>query len=373
MVTGCYAQTNPAEVKNIPGVHLILGNEEKKSISSFLPVIQPDPILNETAEVYSNQVSCVGEISREKIFKQPLIESFLDKTRAFLKVQDGCNAWCSFCIIPKARGRSRSFSIEEVISQVVLFEERGYHEVVLTGINLGSYGLDFFPKTSLLHLLDQMEKKTSRIRFRFSSIEPEYFTDDLIEAFSNSKRVCHHFHIPLQSGHAGILKKMNRKYSPEYYRGLLEKIHHKIPDAAIGADVMTGFPGETLDEFQATYQLLARLPVAYLHVFPYSMRENTSAAELPDTVSPTEKKERSNQLRQLSKSKNEDFKKNFIGKSLTVLIENKKEGERPDFGMGLSDNYLKVLIKDGGHLKTNQYIHVTPTLLEDNQLIAVLL
>jgi threonylcarbamoyladenosine tRNA methylthiotransferase MtaB len=136
---------------------------------------------------------------------------------------------------------------------------------------------------------------------------------------------------------------------------------------------MTGFPGETLDEFQATYQLLARLPVAYLHVFPYSMRENTSAAELPDTVSPTEKKERSNQLRQLSKSKNEDFKKNFIGKSLTVLIENKKEGERPDFGMGLSDNYLKVLIKDGGHLKTNQYIHVTPTLLEDNQLIAVLL
>ncbi|MBI1819385.1 MAG: tRNA (N(6)-L-threonylcarbamoyladenosine(37)-C(2))-methylthiotransferase MtaB, partial [Nitrospirae bacterium] len=350
MVTGCYAQTNPAEVKNIPGVDLILGNEEKKFISSFLPVIQPGPILNETAGVFSEQVSCVGEISREKIFKQPLIESFLDKTRAFLKVQDGCNARCSFCIIPKARGRSRSFSIEEVIAQTALFEERGYNEVVLTGINLGSYGLDFSPKTSLVHLLSQMEKKTSRIRFRFSSIEPEYFTDDLIEAFSNSKRVCHHFHIPLQSGHAGILKKMNRKYSPEYYRGLLEKIHHKMPDAAIGADVMTGFPGETLDEFQATCQLLARLPVAYLHVFPYSMRENTSAAELPDTVSPAEKKERSNQLRQLSKSKNEAFKKNFIGKSLTVLIENKKEGERPDFGVGLSDNYLKILIKDGGHL-----------------------
>ncbi len=383
MVTGCYAQTNPAEVKNIPGVDLILGNEEKKSISSFLPMIQPDPtsgsvdsktgpILNETNEVHSNQVSCVGEISREKIFKQPLIESFLDKTRAFLKVQDGCNAWCSFCIIPRARGKSRSFSVEEVISQVVLFEERGYHEVVLTGINLGSYGLDFSPKTSLLHLLAQMEKKTSRIRFRFSSIEPEYFTDDLIEAFSNSKRVCRHFHIPLQSGHAGILKKMNRKYSPEYYRALLEKIHHEMPDAAIGADVMAGFPGETIDEFQATYRLLSRLPVAYLHVFPYSMRENTTAGEFRDTVIPREKKERSYQLRQLSKSKNETFKMNFIGKSLTVLIENKKEGEAPDFGMGLSDNYLKVLIKNGGHLKTNQYIDVIPTLLEDDYLIAII-
>ncbi len=366
IVTGCYAQTNPAEVQKIPGINLILGNEEKKKISSYLPILNSLLLTGEQTE----QISCVGEISREKLFKQPLIESFLDKTRAFLKVQDGCNAWCSFCIIPQARGKSRSFTPDEIVEQILRFEEKGYREVVFTGINLGAYGLDFSPKSSLLELFRFVERKTSHIRFRFSSIEPDYFSDELVDVFTASNRVCRHFHLPLQSGDRGILQKMNRKYTPQDYRKTVERIHDQMPDAGIGLDVMAGFPGEGSKEFDATYQLIADLPVSYLHVFPYSSREKTAASHFPGQVSPEEKKERSWRLRQLSQTKGENFKRRFIGKSVKLLVEESRKHDPPGTKRGLSDNYLKILIEKAPHLKPNDYITVIPHTLQRDKLIA---
>lgn len=363
VVTGCYAQTNPSEVKKIPGVNLVIGNEEKKSLISLID------ILGTTNE----PVSCVGEIAREKIYSQPLLEAFLDKTRAFLKVQDGCNSWCSFCIIPKARGRSRSFSIEEVVAQVRLFEEKGYREVVFSGINLGSYGLDFYPKSSLLALFNQVEKDTRLIRFRFSSIEPDLFTEELIGAFTASRRVCRHFHIPLQSGDREILKRMNRKYTPEEYRKIIENIHREMPEASIGADVMVGFPGETDLAFQNSYELLSDLPISYLHVFPYSPREGTGAFNFSDRTTPEEKKERADRLRKLGKVKGEAFRARFIGKQLEVIIEEFDKADPKRKIKGLTDNYLKVLIENGEKLNPNDLVEVFPYFQKDDFLVGRLI
>ena len=369
IVTGCYAQTNPSEVQKIAGVNLILGNEEKKKITSYLPMVHS----GSSSEEHTEQVSCVWEISREKLFKQPLIESFLDKTRAFLKVQDGCNAWCSFCVIPQARGRSRSFRPDEIIAQIRLFEEKGYREAVFTGINLGAYGLDLSPKSSLLSLFRHVERETGNIRIRFSSIEPDYFTDELIDAFTASDRVCRHFHIPLQSGHSGILKKMNRKYTPDDYRRTVERIHRQIPDAGIGMDVMVGFPGESSKEFEATFQMISDLPVSYLHIFPYSPREKTAASLFPGHVSSEEKKERARRLRQLGQRKGDYFRSQFIGKSLNLLVEENREHDPTGMRRGLSDNYIKIIIEDAPHLKPNQLISVVPHSLQKDKLIAKLL
>lgn len=360
VVTGCYAQTNPSEVKKIPGVNLVIGNEEKKSLSSLIDILGSS----------DEPISCVGEISREKVFSQPLLESFLDKTRAFLKVQDGCNSWCSYCVIPKARGRSRSFPIEDVVAQVRLFEEKGYREVVFSGINLGAYGLDFYPKSSLFALFKEVEKKTESIRFRFSSIEPELFTEDLINAFTESRRVCRHFHIPLQSGDPEILKKMNRRYTPEEYRKLIEKLHRQMPKASLGADVMVGFPGETDQSFQNSYQLLSDLPLAYLHVFPYSPREGTFSFDFSDQTSNSEKKERADRLRKLGRVKGEAFRAKFIGKEIEVIIEDFDHSDPNRKVKGLTDNYLKIQIENGEGLIPNEIVKIYPHFQENDYLVA---
>jgi threonylcarbamoyladenosine tRNA methylthiotransferase MtaB len=363
VVTGCYAQTNPSEVKQIPGVHLVVGNEEKKSLSSLIDILGTS----------NEPISCVGEIAREKVFSQPLLESFLDKTRAFLKVQDGCNFWCSFCIIPKARGRSRSFPIKDVVEQVLLFEEKGYREVVFSGINLGSYGLDLNPKSSLFALFKQVEKESRSIRFRFSSIEPDLLTEELIDAFTASQRVCRHFHIPLQSGDPQILKRMNRKYTPENYRKIIDKIHRQMPRASIGVDVMVGFPGETEWAFQNSYRLLSDLPLSYFHVFPYSPREGTAALEFTDQTAPAKKKERAHQLRRLGKTKAEAFRAKFIGTELEVTIEDFDKGDPKRKIKGLTDNYLKVLIENGEKLNPNDQVTIFPHSQENDYLVGRLI
>lgn len=359
IVTGCYAQTNPSEIMKIPGVNLVLGNEEKKEISNLLDIL----------DTIDEPVSCVGEIARQKVFRQPLLESFLEKTRAFLKIQDGCNAWCSFCIIPRARGRSRSYPKEEILSQIHLFERNGYREVVFSGINLGSYGLDLRPKTSLLSLFKEIQNKTKSIRFRMSSIEPDLFSEDLVDTFAASQRICRHFHIPLQSGDSEILKSMGRRYTPDEYRETIENLHQKIPESSIGADIMVGFPGETEKSFQNTCDLISKLPLSYLHVFPYSARERTEAYSYADTVSLQEKKERARHIRRLGKLKTEQFKSQFIGKSLQVLIEEFKPEDPHHKIKGLTDNYLKVLIENGKGLKPNDFVEVIAHSIDEDYLI----
>ena len=359
IVTGCYAQTNPEEVKKIPGIHLVLGNQEKMSLSTFIPKIGWKP---KEGDPLTEPLSCVGEIRREKIFSQPILESFFDKTRAFLKIQDGCNAWCSFCIIPKARGRSRSFWPGEVISQIQAFEKSGYKEVVLSGINLGAYGLDFRPKYSLLQLFNEIVNNRSTISLRFSSIEPDLFSGELVSALTGSSRVCRHFHIPLQSGSEEILKKMSRKYSPDDYRRLLLSIHQASPDSAIGADIMVGFPGETEKDFEKSLKLVEELPLSYLHVFPYSAREGTEAFNDPEPLLPDFiLKERAETLRKAGKRKGEAFRAKFIGRRLKVIVEAGKgsHGSHEDqYGIGLSDNYIKVLIQSGKLFSQNESLDV---------------
>jgi threonylcarbamoyladenosine tRNA methylthiotransferase MtaB len=364
VVTGCYAQTNPDEVSQIPGVNLVLGNIEKNRLATLIDLVNAG----------EKPVTCVGEIAREKLFRQPHLESFLDKTRAFLKIQDGCNSWCSFCIIPAARGRSRSFSIEEVIAQVRHFESIGYREVVLSGINLGSYGFDFQPKSSLLDLLTILEKETESIRFRFSSIEPELLSDKLIERLTDSARVCRHFHIPLQSGDDRILKRMSRRYDSQLYHQKIKQIRQRVPDASLGADVMVGFPAETEESFQNTCRFIGEIPLTYLHVFPFSAREGTEAFSFSDRIPEETIKERADFLRKLGKQKERDFYDRFIGREVEVLVEGRKETEGSvGLSKGLTDTYLKVVIEDGENLKQNDFVRVIPFSNQNGQLIARLL
>ncbi|HXN06827.1 MAG TPA: tRNA (N(6)-L-threonylcarbamoyladenosine(37)-C(2))-methylthiotransferase MtaB [Nitrospiria bacterium] len=361
VVTGCYAQTNPDEVRKIPGVNMVVGNEEKKEIGALLtPLLGAEP---------AEPLYCVGEIGREKQFKQPLLENCPDRTRAFLKIQDGCNSWCTFCIIPKARGRSRSMDPAEVIEQILIFEGMGYREAVLSGINLGAYGLDLRPKNSLLALFLKMAEETSKIRFRFSSIEPDLFTPELVETLAQSERVCRHFHIPLQSGSERTLNRMNRKYSPDAYRGLILALHRLSPDASLGADVMVGFPGETEEEFKETSDLIDSLPLSYLHVFPFSAREGTDASHFENHLPLDRIQQRASALREKGREKETAFMRKFIGKELKALVERRPEELMPQFGMALTDNYLRILIENGQNTPQNSEIVIVAKAIKKNKLI----
>jgi threonylcarbamoyladenosine tRNA methylthiotransferase MtaB len=250
----------------------------------------------------------------------------------------------------------------------------GYREVVLSGINLGSYGFDFQPKNSLLDLLTILEKETVSIRFRFSSIEPELLSDELIERLTNSARVCRHFHIPLQSADDQILKRMSRRYTSKLYHQKIQQIRRNMPDASIGADVMVGFPAETEESFQNTCRFISEIPLTYLHVFPFSAREGTEAFAFPDRIPEETIKERADLLRRLGKQKEIHFYDRFIGREVDVLVEGRKESEDSvGLSKGITDTYLKVVIEDGENLKQNDFVRVIPISNQNGHLIARLL
>ena len=280
VVTGCYAQTNPKEVGEIPGVDVVLGNQEKGNWLDFWAGCEK--------ELFSREF--VDSNFPPGPIKQPLIQHFPDRTRAFIKIQDGCDAFCSFCLIPRARGRSRSVEPKQVIDQIRLLSNNHYKEVVLTGINLGFYGRDFKPKYRLSDLIRRILSDTDIIRVRLSSLEPKTITKGLLDVVASSQRVCRHLHIPLQSGDLGVLKLMNRHYSPDFYRRLINTIQDRINNISIGTDVMVGFPGEGEGGFQNTYTLLSDLPISYFHVFPYSKRPETAALDIQAHVNEIEKK-----------------------------------------------------------------------------------
>lgn len=330
VVTGCYAQVSHEELYKVEGVDYIIGNSHKAS--SLLEIIR-DAVPQNTPKIY------VSNIFKEKNkkFDTPDINYFPNRTRAFLKVQDGCNYACTFCIIPKARGRSRSLSIEDIKTRVRNLRSHGYKEVVLTGIHLASYGRDI--GTSLLRLLDELSKEVVIERIRLSSLDPADMNEDIIDLCAESKIICPSFHISLQSGDESVLKKMKRRYKPQDFINCTDYIRDKIPNASIGTDLMVGFPGENEQCFQSTYNLVNESELTYFHVFPYSIRKETTAASMQEQIEPEIKKSRSKILRDLGLKKKIRFYRSFIGKNLKTLVESRSRGT--------TDNYINVKLPYG--------------------------
>ncbi|WP_089744980.1 tRNA (N(6)-L-threonylcarbamoyladenosine(37)-C(2))-methylthiotransferase MtaB [Chryseobacterium taihuense] len=332
VIVGCYAQLKPEEISQIEGVDLVLGAKEKFNILSYLDDLQKSK--NEGI-VHS----C--EIEETDFFIGSY--SIGDRTRAFLKVQDGCDYKCTYCTIPLARGISRSDTIENVLKNAREIAKKGIKEIVLTGVNIGDYGKGEFGNKkhehTFLDLISELDQVEGIERIRISSIEPNLLKDESIDLVSKSKSFVPHFHIPLQSGSDDLLKKMKRRYLTRLYSDRVSKIREVMPHAAIGVDVIVGFPGETEEKFMETYQFLSELPVTYLHVFTYSERENTEAAAMEGVVPISERKKRNKMLRILSEKKKMAFYQTQLGKTLPVLWEHEnKDGKM----FGFTENYVRV-------------------------------
>jgi threonylcarbamoyladenosine tRNA methylthiotransferase MtaB len=334
IVTGCYAQVAAAEIAALNGVNLVIGNDQKHIIPALL---QKGAI--------NSKGTFSDDIFQQKTFCEMPLTKFSGRTRAFLKIQDGCNSFCSYCIVPFARGKSRSLPPKNILEAVTKFVQNGYREIVLTGIHLGAYGYDLNPPANLTGILRQIINCRKDVRLRLSSIEPGEITDELLQLLNKEDILCPHLHIPLQSGDDKILQMMKRNYDSYFYRMLIEKISIALSDLAIGVDVMVGFPGEGDAEFNNTLKLLQDLPVAYLHVFPYSERPGTTAQKLYPKVPEKAKKERASILRNLSSKKREEFSLRFLGKKLDVLVEKGKD-KRTGLRKGFSNNYLPVLLEN---------------------------
>lgn len=328
VVTGCYAQLAFEKLREMPEVHLILGNTEKKGIAGLVREIGGGPRVQ------------VSDISLEKKAEGLALESFSEHTRAFLQVQNGCDSFCSYCIVPYARGRSRSVPLADAMEGIRTFAGKGFREVVLTGIHLGGYGLDLTPATGLIDLLAAVEEGRLVERLRLGSIEPTEVSSELVRFLAVSEIVCPHLHIPLQSGHDRILERMNRGYTTARFREVIEGLVAAIPDISIGCDVIAGFPGETSGEFEESLRFIESLPIAYLHVFPFSPRPGTPAATMPDQVRRDQVRSRAEALRNLSDRKKEGYYRRFIDRELNVLVQEICE-ER--MVKGLSRNYIQVV------------------------------
>ena len=362
IVTGCYAQTAPQEINKIDGVDYVVGHDKKLTISRLFR--------SDGDESFKGEVSSFSRILPKGQFQLMPTATSATRTRPFLKIQDGCNAFCTYCIVPYARGRSRSMPVDNVLQSIEELARARFHEVVLTGIHIGAYGQDLAPATNLAGLMARIENKKPIDRVRISSIEPVELTEEIIQCVAASDIFCKHFHIPLQSGDDGILKKMGRPYSRQDFKGLIDRIHRAMPNAAIGVDTLIGFPGESEAAFEKTYGLMADLPVSYLHVFPFSSRPGTAADKFPDKLAPQVIKARCERIRQLGHQKRLKFYGRFSGRSLPVLIETKRDGAT-GLLKGISSNYLPVLI-DGDDDLHNKIVEVKIEKLETNKLFGIL-
>ena len=358
VVTGCYAETSPDDIKTIEGVTDIIGQGEKQTINSL--------ICGDHHRTAALSVSGCGDIGKKREFELMPIAVTAPRTRPFLKIQDGCDAFCTYCIVPYARGRSRSMPLKNVLRSISQLAEAGYHEVVLTGIHLGAYGRDLSPADNLAVLLGRIRDSALIDRVRLSSIEPLELTDEIIRRVAESDIFCRHFHIPLQSGDDGILKKMGRPYTREAFSGLVSRIHELMPDAAIGADTLIGFPGESEKAFAQTHALIENLPISYLHVFPFSVRPGTPAAELTDNIPNEIIKDRCEQMRRMGQDKRMNFYRQFVGETMPVLIETKRDGST-GLLKGISSNYLPVSIEGNDELR-NKIVEVKVQKLEGSRL-----
>ena len=343
-VIGCYAQLKPNEISEIDGVDIVLGAEEKFNLLDHLDAID----LKGKVKVIQSEIDHV----------HTFIPSYStgERTRSFLKIQDGCDYSCSFCTIPLARGESRSNTVENTMKTARKVAETDTREIVLTGVNIGDFGKG--SKETFYALIQQLDTLERIDRIRISSVEPNLLTNQIIEFCAQSEKFMPHFHVPLQSGSNKILKKMKRRYEREHYEDRVKKIKSDIPDACIGADVIVGFPGETEDDFIETYNFLNELNISYLHVFTYSERSNTGAVEMGERVSKETKADRSKMLHILSDKKQRYFHDQFINKNRPVLFENIKNGKI----IGHTDNYIKVQVEGGTSLINT----IQPVMMKEN-------
>jgi len=357
LVTGCYAQTEPEALRKIAGINDIIGLSEKGRIPDML----------------SRMFGCdnSGLLVEKDNQNQPVIESKVNaaKTRArpFIKIQDGCNGVCTYCIVPSARGPGRSLPPEKVLETIQGFAEDGYNEVVLTGIHLGHYGLDLRPPIRFSALLSHIQEANIIHRIRLSSIEPGELSEEMIHEIVNSGCFCRHFHIPLQSGDDIILKRMLRPYDRTCFKEVILKIRKQVPDAAIGTDVLIGFPGETDTAFENTYELVKELPITYLHVFPFSPRKGTPAANFTDHVPWEIIKERSKKMRELGRIKKKLFYQEFLHKRVEVIVEGNAPGI-PGYMKGTTSNYIPVVFCGEDLLKRSR-MNVKIDYVDNNNMV----
>ncbi|HEV2468480.1 MAG TPA: tRNA (N(6)-L-threonylcarbamoyladenosine(37)-C(2))-methylthiotransferase MtaB [Candidatus Sulfotelmatobacter sp.] len=405
VVTGCYAQRAPEELAAMPGVDLVVGNSHKHQLaeialgtknrvqpSAFVPLenltenggqrTENVLALAENREQRTENSIFVSDIfAHTELLAAPVFEAANERTRPNLKIQDGCDNRCSFCVIPYVRGQSRSLEADRIIHEVNTLVNAGYREVVISGINLGRWGRDLIPAESgerpttndqrLVPLIGRILAETELEKLRISSVEPMDWSDDLISLVASEPRIAKHAHVPMQSGSDTVLRRMHRKYRPWHYREKIEEIHAAMPQAAIGADVMVGFPGETDSEFEQTRQMIEALPFTYLHVFTYSARPGTPAATMKNQVPVHLARERNRILRELAAEKKLAFMRSFIGKTVEAItlnvVGNDEEGA---FTEALTDNYLKLRLR--GKHDPNRWRNVSVKNVVDGSLLGTL-
>ncbi|MDD3223849.1 MAG: tRNA (N(6)-L-threonylcarbamoyladenosine(37)-C(2))-methylthiotransferase MtaB [Clostridium sp.] len=333
-VVGCYAQMEPEEISKIQGVDVVLGTKNKGQIVYYV---------NRAIEENKQQIA-VNDVFKDKKFEELKIEEYQDKSRAFLKIQDGCNRFCSYCLIPYARGGVCSKEPEKVIEEVERLSKHGFKEVILSGIQTASYGQDLSGDWNLLKLLEAIDKIDGIERIRIGSIDPTFFTEGVIEKISSLKKMCHHFHLSLQSGCTQTLERMNRKYTADEYRKTVDAIRKHIDNVSITTDVIVGFPGETDEEFNETYKFLSEIKLSKMHIFKYSERKGTKAASMKCQIDGNIKEKRSKKLIELNNELEIEFMKKFVGKRIKVLYEANFKGNK-DLYEGYTGNYMKVVTK----------------------------
>ncbi|WP_405101110.1 tRNA (N(6)-L-threonylcarbamoyladenosine(37)-C(2))-methylthiotransferase MtaB [Oceanobacillus sp. FSL H7-0719] len=332
-VTGCYAQTSPGEIMEIPGVDVVVGTQDRKNIFDYI----------EEHKKTRLPVNGVSNIMKNRVFEEMDVPEFTDRTRASLKIQEGCNNFCTFCIIPWSRGLLRSRDPENVVQQAQKLVDAGYKEIVLTGIHTAGYGEDMKDYNFAMLLRDLEEKVDGLKRIRISSIEASQITEEVIEVLNQSKKIVRHLHIPLQAGSDPVLARMRRKYSTAFYKEKIERIREALPNLAITSDVIVGFPGETEEEFQETYDFIKEIGYAELHVFPFSRRTGTPAARMDNQVDDEVKEERVHRLIELSNQLAKEYASQYENEVLEVIPEETiLNKDQPDLLVGYTDNYMKV-------------------------------
>ena len=329
VATGCYAQVGKEELEKIEDIDMIIGNNEKKDIVEIIGNYQ-----NEKNEI-------ITDVMHQKEYVEFGTTTYTEKTRAVVKIQDGCDRFCSYCIIPYARGRVRSRKLENVVTEVEQIVDNGIKEVVITGIHIASYGKDFNFEITLIDLLEELNKIKGLKRIRLGSIEPTIITEEFVNRLSKLEKICDHFHLSLQSGCDETLKRMNRRYTCEEFENGTKLLRKAFPNAALTTDVIVGFPGETDEEFKTTYEFLSRIAFYKMHVFKYSQRKGTKAAVMPNQIDGSVKEQRSKELIELSDKNEEMYNSQYVGKTVEVLFE-EKEGE---YYKGHTTNYIEVWAK----------------------------
>lgn len=344
-VVGCYSQIAPKEVSKIEGVDVVLGTRNKGDVVYYV---------NKARDEQKIQVHVEGVLKNKK-FEDLNIEEYQDKTRAFLKIQDGCNRFCTYCAIPYARGSVCSKEPRKVIEEIKKLASHGFKEVILSGIHTASYGLDLDGNITLIDLIEDIEKIDGIERVRIGSIEPAFFTNEVIEKIKGFKKLCPHFHLSLQSGCNTVLKRMNRRYTAEEYEHIVNVLRENIKDVSISTDVIVGFPGETEEEFNETYEFLKKIKLTKTHIFKYSPRKGTRAAEMKEQIDGKLKEERSKALIALNDINEQGFIEKYINKNVKVLLEQEVKGKENIFE-GYTENYIKVELEKPENIKSGDII-----------------